>query len=104
MASVKPIISCKYVFKRSEILFLSCNFILVLMNVNVNNKEHFQTNSNIHSVNTRNKNQLHRLFANLYCFQKSAYYAGIKIVFSLPSSLTSLITKKIQFKVALERY
>jgi hypothetical protein len=46
----------------------------------VNNQEHFQTsNSAVHSVNTRNKNQLHRPIVNLSCFQKSAYYAGIKI-------------------------
>jgi hypothetical protein len=38
------------------------------------------------------------------CFQKSAYYAGIKIFNSLPSSLTSLVNKKAQFKVALKRY
>jgi hypothetical protein len=38
------------------------------------------------------------------CFQKSAYYAGISIFNSLPSSLTSLITKKTQFKAALKLY
>jgi predicted peroxiredoxin len=65
---------------------------------------YFQTNSAIHSVNTRNKNQLHRPIANLSCFQKSAYYAGIKIFNSLPSSLTSLINKKAEFEVALKRY
>jgi hypothetical protein len=71
------------------------------MNFIVNNQEHSQTNSATHSVNIRNKNQLHRPFANLSCFQKSAYYAGIN---SLPSSLTSLINKKEQFKVALKGY
>jgi hypothetical protein len=51
-------------------------------------------------VLTRNKHQLHRPIANLSCFQKS----GIKIFNSLPSSLTSLVNKKSQFKVALKRY
>jgi hypothetical protein len=74
------------------------------MNFIVNNQKHFQTNSAIHSVNTRNKNHLHRLVANLSCFQKNAYYAGIKICNSLPSSLTSLANKKAQFEVALKRY
>jgi hypothetical protein len=74
------------------------------MNFIVNNQEHFQTNSDIHSVNTRNKNQLHRPIANLSCFQKSAYYVGIKIFYSLPSSLTSLVNKMAQFEVALKRY
>jgi hypothetical protein len=59
------------------------------MNFTVNNVEHLQTNSAIHSVNTQTMNQLHRPIANL-CFQKSAYYSGIKIFNSLSSSLTSL--------------
>jgi hypothetical protein len=70
------------------------------MNFIVNNQEHFQTNSAVHSVNTKSKTQLHRPIANLSCFQKSAYYAGIKIFNSLPSSLSSLVNKKAQFKVA----
>jgi predicted peroxiredoxin len=70
----------------------------------VNNLELFQTNSAVHSVNTRNKHQLHRPSANLSFFQKSAFYAGIKIFSSVPSSLTKLMNKKSQFKVALRRY
>jgi hypothetical protein len=60
-------------------------------NLKNNNQEHFQTNSAIYSVNTRNKKQLHRSLANLLHFQNSAYYAGIKIFSSLGSSLTSYI-------------
>jgi hypothetical protein len=48
--------------------------------------------------------QLHRPIASLSCFEKSAYYAGIKIFNSLPSNLTSLVNKKAQFKVTLKRY
>jgi hypothetical protein len=50
--------------------------------------------------NTRNKNQLQRPTAELSCFQKCACYAGIKIF----NSITSLISRKAQFKVALKRY
>jgi hypothetical protein len=96
--------SCRSLFKRLEILALPCEYIFSLMNFIVNNQGHFQTNSAIHSVNTRNKNQLRRPIANLSCFQKSAYYAGIKIFNGLPSNLTSLVNKKTQFKVALKRY
>jgi hypothetical protein len=67
-------------------------------------QESFPTNSTIHTVNTRNKNQLHRPTASLSCFQKSAYYAGIKIFNSLPSNITTLINKQVQFKIALKRY
>jgi hypothetical protein len=73
------------------------------MNFTANSQEHFQSNSAMHSVNTRNKNQLHRPIANLSHFQNSAYYAGIKIFSSLPSNLTSLTNKKAQFKAALKQ-
>jgi hypothetical protein len=98
--------SCRSLFKRLEILALPCECMFSLMNFIVNNQEHFQTtrNSAIHRVNIRNKNQLHRPIANLSCFQKGAYYAGIKIFNSLPSSLTSLVNKMAQFKVALKTY
>jgi hypothetical protein len=66
------------------------------------NQEMFPTNSAIHTVNTSNKNELHRPTANLSCFQKSAYYAGVKIFNSLPSNLSTLIDKQVQFKVALK--
>jgi hypothetical protein len=38
------------------------------------------------------------------CFQKSAFYSGIRIFNSLPHSLTNLKNEKAQFKVALRRY
>jgi hypothetical protein len=55
-------------------------------------------------VNTRNKNHLHTPTANFSCFQKGAYYAGIRIFKSLPPSLKTISDKKEKFKVALKRY
>jgi hypothetical protein len=78
--------------------------IFTLMYFVLNNQELFQKNSAIHSVNTRNRDHLYRPIANLPCFQKSAYCAGIKIFNSLPSNLRSLMNKKTQFIVALKRY
>jgi hypothetical protein len=50
----------------AEILLLSCEYIFTLMNFVVNNQENFRTNSAIiHSVNTRNRDHLHRTAANL---------------------------------------
>jgi hypothetical protein len=73
-----------------------------LLNFVANNQELSQTNPTIHGVNTRNSDHLHRPVANLSCFQKSAYYAGIRIFDSLPSNLESHMIKKAQFEVALE--
>jgi hypothetical protein len=55
-------------------------------------------------INTRNENQLHKPIANLSHLRKSAYYAGIKVLSNLPPSLTIIVNKKEQFKVALKRY
>jgi len=62
------------------------------MNFVVKNKEHFQTISALHNVNTRNRDHLHRQTANCHIFKK------VHIM------LRSLINKQVQFKVALKRY
>jgi hypothetical protein len=84
IAGVKPRNSCKNLFMSLETLPLPCECIFTLMNFFVNNQEHFQTDSAIHSVNTRNRDHLHRATANISCFQKCAYSAGIKIFNSIP--------------------
>jgi hypothetical protein len=47
-----------------EILPLPCEYIFTLMNFVVNNQEHFQINSALHSVNTRNRGHLHEPTTN----------------------------------------
>jgi hypothetical protein len=96
--------SCRGLFKRLQTLPLPCEYIFSLLNFIINNQEHFQTKSAVHSVDTRNKHHLHRPVANLTCFQKRTYYAGIKNLNNLQSSLKSLVNEKAKFKVALKRY
>jgi hypothetical protein len=55
IAGVKSRTSCRNLFMSLEILPHPCEYIFTLMNFVVNNQEHFQTNSAIHSVNTRNR-------------------------------------------------
>jgi hypothetical protein len=102
MAGAKPRNLCRSLFKKLEILPLPCECIFSSMNI-INNLERFQTNSTVHSVNTKNKNYLHRPVANLSCFQKGAHYAGIKVFNSLPPSLKTILDKKETFKVAFKR-
>jgi hypothetical protein len=97
IADVKSRNSCRNLFMRLEISLLPCKYIFTVMNFVVNNQEHFQANSTIHSDNTRNRDHLHRPTASLSCFQNSAYCAGVKIFNSLPSDLRSLMNKKAQF-------
>ena len=68
------------------------------------NIENFQTNSTLHSINTRHKNQLHRLTVNLSCIQKGVSYSCINLLNSLPSNILKLQNKKSNFKFALCRY
>jgi hypothetical protein len=70
IADVKSRNSCRNLVTSLEILPLSCEYIFTSMNFVVNNQEHFQTNSAIHSVNTRNRDHLYRPTANFSCFQK----------------------------------
>jgi len=60
-----------------------------------------QTNSSVHSMNTRGIHHLRRPIAILSCFQKGASYSAVRIISNLPQSMTSLRNEKPQFKVAL---
>jgi len=95
---------CRSLFKQLEILPVSCQYILSLMKLVINNQEIFQTNSPIHNINSRNKHQLHRTNVNLSCFQKSIFDTGIKIFNSLPPSVAILKNDRAKFKAALRKY
>jgi hypothetical protein len=101
IAGVKPRHSSRNLFKRLEILPLPCEYIFSLMNFIVNNCFRLIP---LYTVLTQaiSTNYINRL--PISCFQKSAFCTGIKIFNSLPSSLTSLVNRKSQFKVALKRY
>jgi hypothetical protein len=66
-------------------------------------KEYFHTNSSVHSVNMSNKNHVHGAVANLTCFQKIIFYAGIRIFNNLPCSVIIIVNEEAEFKVALKR-
>jgi hypothetical protein len=104
MAGAHPKTSCRRIFKKLQILTVPSQYIYSLTSFFIGNQENFQTNSSVHSINTRNKHHLHRPIANLSCFQKGASYFGIKICNSLPQRIISLKNEKIQFKVALKKF
>jgi hypothetical protein len=94
----------KIVRIRLQILTFLCEYIYSLISYIINTKNLFQMNTKVHSVNIRYKHCLHKQIANLSCFQKSAYYAGIKIFSSLPSEPKSLRNEKAHFQVTLKQY
>ena len=101
MMGAHPRTSCRELFKKLEILTIPSQYIYLLVSFFIGYQDKFLTNSSVHSKNTRNKHHLHRPIANLSCFQKGAYYSGIRIFNNLPQSITSLRNEKPQFKAAL---
>jgi hypothetical protein len=100
MAGTQPRTSCRSLVKQLEILLVPCQYILTLMNCIINNQEFLQADLSMHNINTRNKPHLHRPNANLSCFQKCKFSAGIKIFNTLPPSVTILENDKAKFKGA----
>jgi hypothetical protein len=66
--------------------------------------DNYQTNSYIHTINTRRKNQLHRPVANLSSFQRGVFYSGLWIFNSLPSIILECQNNKSHFRAALRKY
>jgi hypothetical protein len=71
--------SCRSLFRKLDILTLPCSYLYSLMLFVLKNMDNYQTNSSIHTMNTRCKNQLHRPVANLLSFQKGVFYSGLWI-------------------------
>jgi hypothetical protein len=96
--------SCRGLCRKFNILPVVCQYILSLMLFTVDNQNNFQTNLNIHAINTGNKNQLHFPSASLSCLQKGVFYSGIRIFNSLPDNIRNLRNDKVQFKKELQKY
>ena len=103
MACTYPRRSCRSVLKQSDST-CSMSVIHSLITFIIDYQENFQRNSSIHNNNTRNKLHLRTPNANIPCFQKSTFYAGIKIFNSLPPSVTILKNDKAKFKAALKKF
>jgi hypothetical protein len=62
--------SHRSLFKQLQILPVSSiphQYVLFLSNFIINNHEHFQTHTSVHSIDTRNEHHLHRPYTNLTC-------------------------------------
>jgi hypothetical protein len=86
IADAQPRTLCRSLRKHLDSSPVPCQCTFSLMNFNVSNPENVQKNSSMQNITTRNKLHLHRLNANLPCFKKGTFYAGIKIFSILPQS------------------
>jgi hypothetical protein len=57
----------------------------------------------MHTINTRQNNNLYVPAANLTVYQKGVYYSGIKIFNHLPTTLKNLSHDKNKFQTALKK-
>jgi hypothetical protein len=70
MTGSEPGSSCKPLFQSLEILTLPSQYILSSIKFLSHNLEIYTFNFSVHSLNTRNKLQLHKLTANCTLYQK----------------------------------
>jgi hypothetical protein len=78
--------SCRQLFKNLKILPLMSQYIFSLLLFVAENRDLYESNSEIHNINTRFSSDLHTPLANLTTFQKGPLYSGIKVFNHLPSN------------------
>jgi hypothetical protein len=70
----------------------------------VYNRGYFATNSVYHTINTRQKNDLHLPQVSLTMYQKGVFYSGIKVFNALPTTIKGISSNPKKFKVTLKHY
>jgi len=68
------------------------------------NQERYTFNTEVHSIDTRNKLKLHKPISNLTLYQRGVYYMSIKIFNKLPEYITDSIGNERRFISRLKQY
>jgi hypothetical protein len=80
--------SCRHqLFKNLKILPLKSQYIVFLLLFVTKNRDLYESNSEIHIINTRFGSYLHITTANLTTSQKDPFYFGIKVFNHLPPNI-----------------
>jgi len=82
--------TCHQLFKNLKILPLKSQYIFPLLLFVAHNRDSYESNSEIHNINTRFSSDLHTPTANLTTFQKGPFYFGIKVFNYLPTSIKNI--------------
>ena len=93
--------SCCELFKELNILLPQLQYILSLAVFVVKNIDDFTVTSDIHSINTHHKSNLHPPLLRLAKYQKGVYYVCIKIYNCLPLKIKKLSGNINHFKKEL---
>jgi hypothetical protein len=78
--------SCRQLFKNLKILLLKSQYIFSLLLFVAENSDLYESNSEIHNINTKFISDIHTPTAKLMTFQKCPFYFGIKVFNHLPTS------------------
>jgi len=70
----------------------------------IENQQDFLTNTYVHGLDTRNKNDLYLPALILTCVQKGVSYSGFKIFNNLPSNIQNYKGDRNKFKKELNKY
>jgi len=96
--------SCHCIFKELGILPLYSQYLYSLLLFIAKNRDLFQANSDVHSVGTRYKNDLHLPPARLKVFQQGTFYSGIRAYNHLPKNIKDLLYDTKRFKKVLKAF
>lgn len=100
IVQVSQTTSCRPYFKTLRILPLPCIYIYEILNFVKSNINRFPTNSDNHSYNTRNKNNIFIEPFNTTLYKNSFMHTGLQLYNSLPNYLKEIPTHK-KFKTRL---
>jgi len=70
----------------------------------IRNKNHFQVNSEIHQINTRQHANLHQTSVNVTKYQKAVHCVGVKVFNMLPIYIKAEVDNPKKFKALLQKY
>ena len=92
--------SCTEYFMKLNFLPLQSQHLLMLVLSVINNKNQFAANSEVHSINNRNKTHCHQPPSILTTFRKGPYYFVIKVFSCLLENVKNVSHINKQFKSA----
>jgi hypothetical protein len=95
--------SCKFWFKKLDILTVQCVSIFSLAMFVISNP-YFKTNTSLHGIDTRQKNKSHKPLYKLSSIQKDIIYTVINVYNKLQSSITQLQHHEVWSRNALKKY
>ena len=96
--------SCRQLSKNLKILPLKSQYIFSLLLFVAKNRYLYESNSEIHNINTRFSSDLHIPTANLTTFQKDLFYFRIKVFNHLPTSTKNSSHDINQFRSVLKSF